>query len=135
MDAFAILINRKRASIALAHSIVFLGIALHGFSSPRAAASLRGNGVALPITLMLVYLTVAGVLVWLTAISRCLRERMYFSFCACSATFGLLRLVFGDAALPAAQYLRVAMLSCAVLVGAKIFRSFSRPVPEDAVSD
>ena len=135
MDDFAILTNRKRALIALAHSIVFLGIALRGFTSPRAPASLRGNGSALSIGFVLIYLTVAFILIWLANISRCLREKMYFGFCACSATFGLLRVIFGDAALPAAQYLRVVMLSCAVVVGTWILRSFLRPVPEESVPD
>ena len=130
MEEFAILTNRKRALIALAHSIVFLGIALGGFASPKAAASLHGQGAALTVTIILIYLTVTSILVWLVAISRCLRERLYFSLCACSATFGLVRAGFGDASLPAAQYLRVFMLSCAVLVGTRIFRSFSRPLPE-----
>lgn len=135
MDNFAILTNRKRALIALAHSIVFLGIALRGFASFRAPASLHADGAALSVSLVLIYLIVACILVWLANISRCLRERMYFVFCACSATFGLLRVLFGDTALPAAQYLRVVMLSCAVLAGTWILRTFLRPVPEETVPD
>jgi hypothetical protein len=130
MEEYAILTNRKRALIALAHSIIFLGIALRGFASPKAAASLHGQGAALTTAVILIYITVTSILVWLVALSRCLRERLYFSLCACSATFGLLRTGFGDASLPAAQHLRVLMLSCAVLVGTWIFRSFSRPLPE-----
>ena len=60
---------------------------------------------------------------------------MYFALCASSATFGLLRTIFGDSALPLAQYLRVIMLTSAVAVGMLIFRSFSRPVTEDVLSD
>ena len=36
MNDFAILSNRKRAIIALIHSVVFLGIAFHGFRAPKA---------------------------------------------------------------------------------------------------
>jgi hypothetical protein len=135
MNDFAILTNRKRSLIALAHSVVFFGIALHGFASPRAAVSLHGAGAVSGVLLLLIYLTVASILAWLAIISRCLAERVYFAFCASSTTFGLLRTLFGDAALPAAQYLRVLMLTCAVLLGTWIFRSFSRPVTEEIVSD
>jgi len=132
MNEFAVLTNRKRAVIALAHSIVFLGIASHGFVSPRAAAVFVGPGATLSIVLIVIYFTVASILAWLVSISRCARERVYFALCASSATFGLLRTIFGDATLPVAQYLRVAMLTSAVIVGAWIFRSFSRPAAEDA---
>ena len=60
---------------------------------------------------------------------------MYFGLCTCSATFGLLRTIFGDTSLPAAQYLRVIMLTSAVVVGTWIFRSFSQPVTEGVLSD
>lgn len=82
-----------------------------------------------------IYLTVASILAWLVSVARCAKERVYFLLCAGSATFGLLRTVFGDAALPAAQYLRVIMLTSAVLVGTWIFRSFSSPVTENVLSD
>ncbi len=129
MNDFAVLTNRKRALIALVHSVVFLGIACHGFASPRPAAVFVGSGATLSVALTLIYFTVTSVLTWLTSISRCARERLYFALCATSATSGLLRIIFGDAALPAAQYLRVVMLTSAVIVGAWIFRSFSRPEP------
>ncbi len=134
MTEFAILTNRKRAIIALIHSVVFLGIALHGFTSPKAGI-LHGAGVSSDFLLMMIYMTVTSVLAWLVGISRGMRERLYFALCTSSATFGLLRITFGDAALPAAQYLRVAMLTSAVLVGTWILRSFSRPLPESAISE
>ena len=134
MNTFAVLTNRKRALIALIHSLVFLGIALHGFAAPKGGI-LHGTAPASDFVLVMVYLTVTSVLGWLVGISRCTAERLYFVLCASSATFGLLRTAFGDAALPAAQYLRVIMLTSAVLVGTWIFRSFSRPVPEGALSD
>jgi len=135
MTGFTVLTNRKRAVIALAHSVVFLGIALHGFVSPRAAVVLHGSEAALGLTLIAIYLTVAGILSWLVRISRCLAERAYFAFCASSATFGLLRIIFGDNGLPPAQYLRVLMLTCAVLLGMWILRSHSLPAGEGALSD
>src|SRR5271169_4152156 len=131
MNEFAVLTNRKRTLIALVHSVVFLGIALHGFASPKAAVVLHGSGAATGIALIAIYLTVASILSWLVSISRCARERLYFALCASSATFGLLRTIFGDTGLPAAQYLRVAMLTSAVAVGTWILRSYSRPVPDN----
>jgi hypothetical protein len=135
MNKFAILTNRKRALIALIHSLVFLGIALHGFLSPRSAAVFHGPGATTGVILVAIYLIVSTVLGWLVTISRCAQERLYFALCASSATFGLLRIIFGDAGLPLAQYLRVTMLTSAVMVGAWIVRSYSRPVPEDVLSD
>jgi hypothetical protein len=135
MADFAILSNRKRAVIALVHSVVFLGITLHGFISPRPALVLRGPGVVSGLILVGIYLIVASILTWLVSISRCAPERLYFALCTTSATFGLLRTVFGDAALPAAQYMRAIMLTSAVIVGTWIFRSFSRPASEDALAD
>ncbi len=135
MNEFGILTNRKRALIALIHSLVFLGIAMHGFASPKAGILLPGFVATSDLILIVIYLVVASILAWLVSISRGAKERVYFVLCASSATFGLLRTIFGDAALPAAQYMRVIMLSSAVLVGTWIFRSFSRPVSEDVLSD
>ena len=42
MNDFGVLNNRKRALIALIHSFVFLGIAMHGFVSPKAGILQRG---------------------------------------------------------------------------------------------
>lgn len=133
MNDFGILNNRKRSVIALVHSFVFLGIALHGFAFPKAGVLPPSSGTTGDFVLIGIYLMVASILAWLVIISRCAMERLYFALCASSATFGLLRTIFGDAALAAAQYLRVAMLTSAVLVGVLIFRSFSRPVPQDAL--
>jgi hypothetical protein len=131
MNDFAVLTNRKRALIALTHSLVFLGIAYRGFVSTRAAAVLTGPGAVVGVAMIVIYFVVASVLGWLVRISRCIRERLYFALCACSALSGLLRTTFGDAALPVAQYVRVIMLTSAVIVGVWIFRSFSRPAAED----
>ncbi len=135
MNDFGILNTRKRALIALIHSLVFLGIAIHGFASPKAGVLLRGSGETGDFVLIGIYLTVASILAWLVTLARCARERMYFGLCTGSATLGLLRTIFGDACLPAAQYLRLIMLTSAVVVGTWILRSFSQPVAEDVLSD
>lgn len=134
MKDFGVLTNRKRTLIALVHSFVFLGIALHGFAAPKAGI-LHGLAATGDVALILIYFIVASILIWLVTISGCLRERVYFVFCACSATFGLLRTVFGDSGLPPAQYLRVLMLTSAVVVGTWILRSYSRPVADTAVGE
>ena len=135
MNDFGVLNTRKRALIALIHSLVFLGIAIHGFASPKAGVLLRGAGGTGDFILIGIYLTVASILAWLVSLARCTKERMYFILCTGSATFGLLRTIFGDASLPAAQYLRVILLTSAVVVGTWIFRSLSAPVTENVLSD
>ena len=132
MNGFGVLTNRKRALIALIHSVVFLGVALHGFLSPKAGI-LHSSGAS-DLVLVGIYLIVASILAWLVGVSHGLRERCYFALCASSATFGLLRTLFGDASIPGAQYMRVIMLSSAVAVGVCMVRSFPRVVPERALS-
>jgi hypothetical protein len=135
MNEFSILSNRKRALIALIHSVVFLGIAVHGFASPKVGIIAPDVAAASDIVLIVIYLVVASILGWLLSISGCARERIYFALCAGSATFGLLRTAFGDSAIPVAQYMRVILLTSAVALGAWILRSFSRPVAEEALTD
>jgi hypothetical protein len=135
MNEFGVLTNRKRALIALIHSLVFLGIAAHGFASPKVGVLVPGPAATSDFILIGIYFTVASILAWLVSIARCAKERVYFALCTSSVTFGLLRTVFGDAALPVAQYLRVIMLTSAVIVGTRIFRSFSRPIAEGALLD
>ena len=134
MNDFGVLNSRKRAFIALIHSIVFWGIAVHGFASMKAGV-LRGSGAIGDFILIAIYLIVASILAWLVRLSLCLRERAYFALCASSATFGLLRTIFGDIVLPAAQYMRVIMLSSAVAVGLLIVRALSRPLPERIIPE
>lgn len=134
MNEFGVLNNRKRALIALIHSVVFLGVAMHGFLSPKAGI-LHGSGATGDFVLIAIYLIVASILGWLVSLSRCAWERIYFALCAGSATFGLTRTMFGDATVPPAQYLRVILLSSAVAVGVLILRSFSRPVAERVLSE
>jgi hypothetical protein len=122
MDSFAILTNRKRALIALIHSVAFLLLAC--FTSLRLVEPLsfhvhRASG----LMMLLMYGVVTSVLCALFAFSRCLRERLYFALCSTSAGTALLRTVIGDRAMHGAQYLRVVALLCAVLVGTAILRS------------
>lgn len=124
MDQFAVLTNRKRAVIALIHSIAFLGIAIHGFVAPKAGI-LRGAGMNGDYILLAIYIVVAAILLWLVSISRGLVERGYFVFCAASVSSALVRTMLGDQLVPPAQYLRVLMLSLAVVVGFLIVRSHS----------
>jgi len=133
MSDFGVLTNRKRSIIALIHSVVFLGIAFQGFFSPKKGI-FHGTGTTGDFILIGIYLIVASILIWLVGISRGSIERIYFALCATSATSGLLRTLFGDRVVPPAQYLRVLMLSSAVLVGFLIVRSHSRPVLDDETS-
>jgi len=127
MNDFGVLNSRKRALIALIHSIVFLGIAIHGFVTPKAGilhvVATKGD-----LILIAIYLVVACILGWLVSLSRCVWERIYFSLCTGSASFGLLRAILGDTNIPPAQYLRVIFLSSAVALGFLIVRSFSTPL-------
>ena len=129
MKGFGILTNRKRAVIALIHSIVFLVVAAHGFAAPKTGVL---NGAPGDVALVSIYLVVASILAWLTNISRRLIERIYFALCTGSASFGLLRAIFGDPTLPVAQYMRVILLGSAVVFGFQIVRLYSRPIAERA---
>jgi len=133
MNEFSILTSRKRALIALIHSVVFLGIAIQGFASPK--IGLVHAARTADFVLAGIYLVVASILAWLVSISRGARERVYFALCVCSASSGLLRTVFGDTSLPAAQYLRVGLLATAALVGTWIWRSFSQVAAEEVPSE
>lgn len=125
MTEFGVLTNRKRALIALIHSVVFLGIAVHGFVAPKFGI-LRGAGAIGDFILIGVYVIVACILLWLVSLSRGIPERIYFLLCAGSASSGLLRTILGDPTVPVAQYFRVIFLSTAVVVGALMVRSFSQ---------
>lgn len=135
MNEFGVLTNRKRALIALIHSLVFLAVATHGFVAPRLGILLHGSAATGDFILIGIYVVVASILAWLTGISRCVRERVYFALCAGSATSGLLRSIFGDSTMPAAQYIRVLMLSSAVAVCIFIVRVFSHPITQDVLSE
>jgi hypothetical protein len=130
MDRFAIINNRKRAIIALVHSIFFLGLAGVQLAISHAEPLAGRSGRALGGTLLLgIYVIVTTVLVILLRFSACTRERLYFAFCAASAAFGLVRIWLGDPVLHA-NILRVLLLFCAVIIGTGILRSHSAAAVE-----
>lgn len=124
MQDFAIITNRKRAKIALIHSVIFLLIALRGAASAAVVSPLLARGpVPVPtVVLFAIYLIVSTVLIALARVSRCTQEKLYFVFCASSATIGLVRYLVGDPTVYLGLYLRVAMLTCAVVTGIAILR-------------
>jgi len=120
MSRYVILTNRKRAIIALVHTVVFLAVAMYGvllvvrplvMNSPRSAWVMTA-----------VYVVVTSILLALAAFARHGVERIYFAFCATSAAFGLARQILGDPRMYIAVYIRVAMLACAVAAGVVILR-------------
>ena len=121
MPRYVILTTRKRAIVALVHSVAFLLIALYGVISV-----VRPLGMASPAsawTLAGVYVAVSSALWVLAALSGNWRERLYFALCASSATFGLARQILGDPPLHFAVYVRIALLACAVVTGFAIVRA------------
>jgi hypothetical protein len=126
MDRFAIINNRKRAVIALIHSIFFLGVAAVQLARSHALPfSARGERATAGIILLVIYIIVTTVLLILLRYSACTREKLYFALCAASAAFGLVRILLGDPVLHA-NMLRVLLLFCAVVIGTGILRSHSR---------
>ena len=125
MNSFSVLNSRKRAIIALIHTIVFLCVAALQTALSRASAfSLHGNKVVGGIVLLSIYTIVTTVLLILLRMASHATERLYFALCATSAAFGLLRVLLGDPALHAGV-LRVFLLSCATVVGFLILRAHS----------
>ena len=131
MDRFAIINNRKRAVIALIHSIFFLGVAGIQLAISHAEPfTTRGERVIGGFILLTIYVIVTAVLLILLRFSKCAREKLYFALCAASAAFGLVRILLGDPVLHA-NVLRVLLLFCAVLIGTGILRSHSAtPIAE-----
>jgi hypothetical protein len=132
MDGFRILTNRKRTIIALVHTVVFLAIAIVqlALSRPTPHFKLHASTTISSAIMVAIYLTVTTALLLLFRVSRCFNERLYFALCATSASFGLLRAVYGDPPMHFAHYFRVLMLSGAVLVGTLILRSHSEIAAE-----
>lgn len=123
MDRFSIITNRKRAIIALVHSVFFLLVAALQLAISHATAfSLHGSKTTGGIILLVIYIIVTTVLLVLMKFSGCAREKLYFALCAASAGFGLVRILLGDPVLHA-NVLRVLFLSAAVLIGTVILRS------------
>jgi hypothetical protein len=136
MGDFAILTNRKRAIVALVHSVVFLLIAFRQMIAAAPASGIWQPAVSTGTWILCsIFLVVSGILFWLFVISRARIEKIYFALCTISATSGLLRTAAGDQAFHAGLYIRVAMLVSAVLVGVLIVRIHSAPVVVPAAID
>ncbi len=139
MGDFAILTNRKRALVALVHSLVFLLIAFRQMIAASPAAGIWQPATVSTGTWILcsIFVIVSAILLLLFALSRAWIEKLYFGMCAISASSGLLRTAAGDQAFHAGLYIRVAMLASALLVGLLIVRVHSTPVavPESVDSD
>jgi len=126
MARFVILTNRKRAIIALVHTVFFLMLAvLTGLAVVR---PLHRGAPASAWIIAAIYVIVSGVLLVLTALSGRSSERFYFALCTGAAVFGLLRQLLGDAQLHVAVYIRVLLLGCAVIVGFIILNGHSKPI-------
>jgi hypothetical protein len=134
MGGFSILTNRKRAVVALVHSVVFLLIAVRQMvaSSPAAGVWAAASVSRGTWALCGIFAIVSSILLWLFVISRGWMEKIYFGFCTVSAGSGLLRTAAGDQAFHAGLYIRVVMLVSAVIVGLVIVRAHSGQLNEFA---
>jgi hypothetical protein len=127
MGGFSILTNRKRAIVALVHSVVFLLVAVRQMIAANPAAGIWVPSTVSRGTWILcgIFAIVSAILLWLFIISRGWMEKLYFALCTISATSGLLRTAAGDQAFHTGLYIRVVMLVSAVLVGVLIVRAHS----------
>ena len=127
MGGFSILTNRRRAIVALVHSVVFLLIAARQLVAANPAAGIWVPSVVSRGTWAFcgIFVLVSAILLWLFVISCGWMEKIYFALCTISATSGLLRTAVGDQAFHAGLYIRVVMLVSAVLVGLLIVRVHS----------
>ena len=135
MNQYGILNSRKRAIIALIHTIIFGLLALYQFVTRQHPVGLLGvsrGRMAGPVALTAIYLIVTAVLLLLLRFSRCFIERLYFGFCSTSAAIGLLRSFAGDPTAYAELAARVALLGCAVITGTLILRNHSQADPQFA---
>jgi hypothetical protein len=128
MDGFSILTNRKRAIVALVHSVVFLLVAVRQMVAANPTAGIWVASTVSRGTWILcgIFAVVSAILLWLFVISRGWMEKFYFGFCTVSAASGLVRTAAGDQAFHAGLYIRVVMLVSAGLVGLLIVRLHSR---------
>jgi hypothetical protein len=132
MPPYSVLTTRKRAIIALIHSVVFLLIALR---SVVVASPSRGifsaiqfhTAVSRGVALTAMFLIVTTILATLFIYSENNREKLYFGFCTISAATGLLRCLVGDPPFHSANSIRATMLVFAVVVGTTILRGYSDP--------
>jgi hypothetical protein len=133
MNRFRILNSRKRAIIALVHSIAFgllAGYQLMINHHPAPLIGAASGHVTGPAILTFIYFTVTTILFLLVVASRGPIEKLYFAFCTTSAGVGLFRVLLGDPTIHAGNLVRVLMLGCAVLTGMLILRLQSQPVAQ-----
>jgi hypothetical protein len=131
MEPYVILTNRKRAFIALIHSVVFLLIAFRAVARPSLVGpimSLQGSALKTSEAFVAIYVIVTLILFQLARISKRV-ERLYFALCATSAGFGLLRYSLGDPTIHVAIYIRVIALLLAVGVGTMIWLGHPKQKP------
>jgi hypothetical protein len=129
MIQYGILNSRKRAIIALVHTVVFGSLAAVQLAirqHPRALVSSIHGSFAAPLALTLVYLIVSIVLLILFRYSKSAIERLYFASCAASASVGLLRCLLGDPTAYLGNGIRVLLLGAAVLIGVTIVKDHSQ---------
>lgn len=120
---YFVITNKKRAIVALVHSIAFLGLAIAMYKPPKAI----GFATTASTMMTVVYCIVTSILLWLALASKVRDEKLYFGLCATSAGFGLLRMaVAGPVLAMVAVYVRVSMLGMAILVGVGLLRTHGR---------
>jgi hypothetical protein len=130
MNPYSILNSRKRAIIALIHSVVFGLLAFYQLLTnyrPTPLVTSHNSHMVSAVALTIVYLMVTSVLAVLVWYSRANLEKLYFGFCTTSAAIGLWRIVVGDPTLHLGSLLRVLMLGCAVVTGTFILRGAPSP--------
>ena len=133
---YGILNNRKRAIIALVHSIVFLAIAMMGLQSPPKTGLFTGQGTLFTpgrVATFFVYLIVTSVLLILIRYSRCRHERAYFAFCSRACRRRLAARSLWRYPIPhVGAVARLLLLGVAVIVGFAILQVHSQPqaIPE-----
>ena len=133
MHRYRILNSRKRAVIALVHSIAFGLLALYQFAirhHPVPLLRAARSQVAGPIAITAIYLIVTVVLVSLVRYSGDPLERLYFAFCAASAAAGWWRVTIGDPTLRFGSFFRVLMLGCAIILCSVIVLQQSEAAPQ-----
>lgn len=135
MNSFRILNSRKRAIVALVHSVIFGLLAsyqlLANYHPTPLILALPGHILG-PAILTTIYFVVTTILLVLVIFSRSPIEKLYFAFCATSAGVGLLRVVLGDPTMYAGNLLRVFMLGCGIVTDLLILRAHSETQPEFA---
>lgn len=128
MEQYFLLNSRRRAVIALIHSVFFLLIAAPGVFGPaRGAMNAHSTG---GVMLYGIYGIVTMLLLWLLVKALCLRERLYFGLCATSAGLSIVRGLVGESAVHPFQLVKVVMLVSAGVAAISIYRVHLPSAPE-----